>query len=327
MAYTNGYSKEEQKALAIGKVEKALTKASTDVVDVFATKDEFSKYLAFAARFHYFDVNNTLLIYKQRPNATFLAPFKAWEKYSLDAWGDSTRLVFPSDQKGKGIGILAPYILKKSVVDPAANRNKIISYFDYHVVFLFDKAQTNNIPAPVLAWDISSNSQDSAALFSALSESAPFTICFSNDITGSKKYLYEPAKSNHSRGKMKLRQEDASDFYTLCSHIMSLYVKSSLENVQTKHSEDNYRKVCECVGFMLASYFGLPTDDYSLFFVKLWGDNNPEKMMAILNTVQMSAHKLINTLEEKMVFYKSINGGDDIYDNDSVFEFENFYDL
>ena len=131
MAYSNNYTKEEQKALAVEKVQKALIKVKQDVIGIF-DESRFADYLRFAANFHYFDVNNTMLVYKQRPSATFLASFRTWEKLNVEAWGDPNRPVFTSLQKGKGIGILVPYILKKKSDALITPSSKAFSYFDYH---------------------------------------------------------------------------------------------------------------------------------------------------------------------------------------------------
>ncbi len=326
MAYVNNHSKEEQKALAKQKVEKSLAKINTDVVSVFDSR-EFPKYLAFAANFHYFDVNNTLLVYKQRPTATFLASYKGWEKYSVENFGDPNRLVFTSSQKGKGVGILAPYILKTKLASEAGQKNKVISYIDYHVVFVFDKEQTNGIPAPAMSWDLSKSPQDCIALFSSFFEKAPFSIKFLKKPNNTHKYTYNPPGATGSRGVLILNQEDSNNYYILCSYILNTYVPQSLEKLKKEYSEGDYEKICECVTFMLASYFGLPTEEFYFFFVKVWGASIPSKMMDILNVVQSSAHKLIGSLEAGMVFYKNMNDTNDFYDNNSVFSYNSMGDF
>lgn len=324
MAYSNTYSKEEQKALAKQKVEKALAKIEVDVISIF-DNESFPEYLRFAANFHYFDVNNALLVYNQRPSATFLTSFKAWEKYSLENYGDVNRPVLLGNQKGKGVGILAPYILKKKVSDAEGQRFKVVSYLDYHIVFVFDKAQTYDIPVPVMSWDLSKSKDDCLALFNAFCEKAPFSIVF--DEQCSYKYSFEESDDANKKSCLALNPNVKDNYFIACSYIVKSFVIQSLAFLKKHYSRDDFQKICECVSYMLSCYFGLPAEQYSFFFAKIWGGNNPDKMMGILNVVQNSVHKLIVLLEEEVVFYKSLLDTSDIYNNDDVFGFNEGFDF
>lgn len=319
MEYSDNYTKEEKKQLAKDKVEKALAKIKADVVSVF-DNSTFPDYLKFAANLHYFDVNNTLLIYKQRPDAVFLASFRVWEKLSAEYWGDANHSVFASSQKGKGIGILAPYILKKTLDKTSGQKSLGISYLDYHVVFVFDQTQTNNIPAPTTAWDISSKAADGAALFAAFKEKAPFDIVFSPEGKAPQRYLYEN-KLPPEKDSLILNFKDKNDYYLLCSYVIKPFVLHSLKNTLKSHSDADIQKICECTSFMVANYFGLPTNEYIFFFIEQWGENNPKKELEILKVVQGAAHWLIDTLEDEMLFYKSTYETEDFFDNNDIFEF------
>ena len=77
--------------------------------------DKYRKYLATMSRFHRYSVNNTMLIYMQRPDATHVAGFNKWR----DQFGGNVL-------KGeKGIRIIAPTPYKKKVeeikTDPETN--------------------------------------------------------------------------------------------------------------------------------------------------------------------------------------------------------------
>ena len=49
--------------------------------------DKYRKYLATMSRFHRYSVNNTMLIYMQRPDATHVAGFNKWR----DQFGRSVK--------------------------------------------------------------------------------------------------------------------------------------------------------------------------------------------------------------------------------------------
>lgn len=74
--------------------------------------DKYRKYLATMSRFHRYSVNNTMLIYMQRPDATHVAGFNKWR----DQFG---RNVLKGE---KGIRIIAPTPYKKKVEEIKTTR-------------------------------------------------------------------------------------------------------------------------------------------------------------------------------------------------------------
>ena len=76
----------------------------TGIKELFES-DKYRQYLATMSRFHKYSVNNTMLIYMQRPDATHVAGFNKWR----DQFGRSVK-------KGeKGIKIIAPTPFKKKI--------------------------------------------------------------------------------------------------------------------------------------------------------------------------------------------------------------------
>ena len=77
--------------------------------------DKYRQYLSTMSRFHRYSVNNTMLIYMQRPDATHVAGFNKWR----NQFG---RNVLKGE---KGIRIIAPTPYKKKVeeikTDPETN--------------------------------------------------------------------------------------------------------------------------------------------------------------------------------------------------------------
>lgn len=331
MAYTSNISKEEQKRLAQEKVDKSFARIHSGVVSVFSN-DALPAFLEFTAKFHYFDSNNLILIYKQRPSATFIAPFKTWERIGLNHWHDPLRPVFLSSQKGQGIGILAPYILKKKISDSAdlrtaTTRTRVVSYLDYHVVFVFDREQTNGIPAPVVEWNLSRDKFDAEAAFNALKAIAPFNIVFSTDSNFKGNYVFEKGENRFGHvDTLVLNAQHRSNYFALCNFTVKTFVTASLKKLEDRLSRDDFEKVSECVSFVVASYFGLSLDAYFFFFVNTWA-NDSTKMLEILDYIRQAAHSLIERIEAEMIEYKALHGhNEDIYAvDDEVSEFDSLF--
>lgn len=329
MAYTNQLTKEQQTQLAQEKVTKALAKVNSDVFSLF-DKDALPSFLAFAAKFHYFDIYNLILLYKQRPTATFVASFDTWGRISVNHWHDPSRPVFLVSQKGKGLGILVPYILKKQISDVPNHRSavassRVIDYFDYHVCFVFDKEQTNGIPAPVMEWALAKSPEDAEAAFHAINQVAPFSVVFSTDSAFRGNYVFEEATPGSGRkSTLVLNPKYRNDHYTLCNFMVRVFVVQYLEKMEAKFESDEFEKIAECIAFVVASHFGLDTSDYAFFFARTWASSS-QRMLEILNAICQVAHLIIDEIELEMIEYKELVGNrQDIYAmDDSIFSYEN----
>ena len=146
--------------------------------------DKYRRYLSVMSRFHRYSVNNTMLIYMQRPDATLVAGFNKWKN-------QFERHV----KKGEhGITIIAPTPYKKKIEemkrDPdtqapildadgkAVMEEKEIEIPMFRPVKVFDVSQTDGKPLPELASSLSGTVPHYEAFMEALRRSAPVPIEF-----------------------------------------------------------------------------------------------------------------------------------------------------
>ena len=146
--------------------------------------DKYAQYLRTMSRFHKYSVNNTMLIYMQRPDATLVAGFNKWR----DQFERNVK-------KGeKGIKIIAPTPFKKKIeeqkLDPDTKQpmldadgkvimeEKEIKIPMFKPVTVFDVSQTDGKPLPQLASDLSGNVQNYEVFMEALRRSSPVPIDF-----------------------------------------------------------------------------------------------------------------------------------------------------
>ena len=151
------------------------------IQDLFQS-DMYTEYLRTMSRFHKYSVNNTMLIYMQKPDATLVAGFNKWRD-------QFERNVMKGE---KGIKIIAPTPFKKKIEqekrDPDTNlpmldadgkvitEEKEIKIPMFKPVTVFDVSQTDGKPLPQLASDLSGNVQNYEAFMEALRHSAPVPI-------------------------------------------------------------------------------------------------------------------------------------------------------
>ena len=144
--------------------------------------DKYAQYLRTMSRFHKYSVNNTMLIYMQKPDATLVAGFNKWRD-------QFERNVMKGE---KGIKIIAPTPFKKKIEqekrDPDTNlpmldadgkviiEEKEIKIPMFKPVTVFDVSQTDGKPLPQLASDLTGNVQNYEVFMEALRRSSPVPI-------------------------------------------------------------------------------------------------------------------------------------------------------
>ena len=146
--------------------------------------EKYMRYLSVMSKFHRYSVNNTMLIYMQRPDATLVAGFNKWKN-------QFERHV----KKGEhGITIIAPTPYKKKIEemkrDPdthapildadgkAVMEKKEIEIPMFRPVKVFDVSQTDGKPLPELASSLSGTVPHYEAFLEAVRRSAPVPIEF-----------------------------------------------------------------------------------------------------------------------------------------------------
>lgn len=264
--------------------------------DLFES-DRYKEWLTTMSRFHNYSLNNTLLIAMQKPDATLVAGYTAWQK-------QFSRQV----QKGeKGIRILAPAPYKEMVemdkLDPDTklpmldeNGNPVkeeqeVMRAAFKVVSVFDVSQTDGKELPSLGVNELSGDVESYDIFlEALKQSCPVPIGF-EDIRGGAKGYY------HQVEKRIAIQDGMSQLQTVKTaiHEMAHQKLHSQENELTQNSKE---VEAESVAYTVCQHFGIDTSDYSFGYIAGWseGKETPELKVS-LQTIRNAAKEMINDIE------------------------------
>ena len=177
--------------------------------------DRFKEYLTTMSKFYNYSFNNTLLIAMQKPDATLIAGYTAWQR-------NFDRHVMKGE---KGIRILAPAPYKvqeeREKLDPVTQKPILdkdgkpvtetveVTRPAFKVVSVFDVSQTDGKELPDIAVDELTGSVDNyAAFFDALKELSPVPIAFENITDGAKGYF------SHVENRIAI-QEGMSEIQTI----------------------------------------------------------------------------------------------------------------
>ena len=289
----------------ISQVKEITTKLEQGVKDLF-TSERYAEYLKTMSRFHKYSTRNTLLIHMQKPDATLVAGFQAWQ----NKWGRHVR-------KGeKSIKILAPVPFvkreEKEKLDPdtrlpiiGEDGMPVIEFTErqvarFKVTSVFDVSQTDGKPIPSLAQNLTGNVEQFRAFMDALRAVSPLPIVFE-------------AMQDNQDGTCRFGVEIAiragmSEVQTVCAVIHEM-THAKLHDLSvtvdgeggTKPKDRRTEEVeAESVSYAVSQYFGIDTGDNSFGYLAEWSRSRDLKELnASLDTIRKTAAELIDAIEGK----------------------------
>ena len=272
----------------------------------------YKTWLDTMSRFHDYSLNNTLLIASQKPDATLVAGYTAWQK----TFGRQVN-------KGeKAIRILAPAPYKRKAevdkVDPktgeilknpdgsSAKETKEIVVPAFKVVSVFDVSQTEGRELPTLGVnELTGDVVQYENFLEALKMSCPVPVDFEQIATGAKGYF-------HTVENRIALQEDMSQAQTIKTliHEMShqkLHSETPAKEVpeEAKLTRNHKEVEAESVAYTICRHFGIDTSDYSFAYIAGWshGKETPE-LKASLTRIRNAANEMITDISGHMAELK-----------------------
>lgn len=287
------------------KVQEITEKLEQGIKELFES-EKYKTYLNTMSKFHNYSFNNTMLIAMQKPDATLVAGFKAWQK-------NFDRHV----KKGeKGIRILAPapYKIKeeRDKIDPVTQELLLdkdgnpqkeeveITIPAFRAVSVFDLSQTDGKPIPELtAKELLSDVEGYQDMIRAVEAISPVPIEL-EEIAGDSKGYYD------REAKRIAVQENMSESQTLKTMIhevahSKLHSKEVEQDEQMKKDRNTKEVEAESIAYTVCQHFGIDTSDYSFGYIAGWSSGRDTKeLRASMDTIRRTASELITGIEEQL---------------------------
>ena len=297
------------------KVKEITDKLEAGIQALFES-EAFKNYLKTLSKFHDYSLNNTILIAMQKPDATLVAGYTAWQK-------NFGRQV----QKGEtGIRILAPTPYKKKMevdrLDPdtgqailnpdgsTAKELKEIMVPAFKVVNVFDVSQTDGKPLPTIGVDeLTGNVTNYEMFFEALERACPVPVGFEQIPSGAKGYY-------HTVDQRIALQEGMSEVQTIKTmiHEMAHQKLHSIDPKDLPPEEPrltrNAKEVeAEAIAYTVSQHYGIETSDYSFAYIAGWskGKDTPE-LKASLDRIRKAADEMITSIDDQILCLQKEKG-------------------
>ena len=273
--------------------------------------EKYMRYLSVMSRFHRYSVNNTMLIYMQKPDATLVAGYNKWKN-------QFERHV----KKGEhGITIIAPTPFKKKIeeqkLDPdtkapildaegkAVMEEREVEIPMFRPVKVFDVSQTDGKPLPELASSLSGNVQNYEAFMEALRRFAPVPLSVEPMAANMDGYFSPDQQRIAIRAGMSEVQTVSAAVHEIAHSKLHNYAKAQEEAARAgdkeppKKKDRNTEEVeAESISYAVCQYYGIQTGENSFGYIANWsqGKELPE-LRASLETINKAAGELIADID------------------------------
>jgi len=299
-------------------IKELLEKTTTGTKEVFES-DKYREYLTIMSKFHNYSFRNSMLILLQKPEATYVAGYVAWqEKFNRQVM---------SDEKEKGIQIVgyAPKKVISEEIKKDTNGNtvygadgqpekvtttKLIPYFT--PTYVYDISQTEGEPLPQLVNELNEREEDetseysgyisyllkSTDLIETLTEISLFPIVFEDIQGGAKGYCDPSEKKIAIKSGMSRPQTIKTAIHEIThADLHSQEPRDTAQKVDRRTMEVQ----AESTAFVVCSHYGIDTSDYTFPYLASWSSNkNLTELQNSLETIQKQAGALIDRIDKRL---------------------------
>ena len=287
------------------KVQEITDKLEEGLKELFES-EKYKAYLSTMSKFHNYSFNNTLLIAMQKPEATLVAGYKAWQKNferHVNKGEKAIRILAPASYKIKEERDKLDPVTGEMMFDENGMPQKEqveVTIPAFRAVSVFDVSQTDGKPISELeAQELLSTVEGYEDFVQALMNVAPVPIGF-EDIPGDSKGYF------HTEEKRIAVQENMSESQTLktmvheVAHSMLHNKEINRDDLMEAPAKDRNTKEVEAesVAYTVCKHFGIDTSDYSFGYIAGWSSGKDMKeLKSSLDTIRKTASEFITGIE------------------------------
>ena len=280
-------------------LQQTLQRLEEGVEEIF-TSGKYMEYLTVMSRFHNYSFNNCMLIAWQRPDATLVAGYRAWQ----DKFGRHVK------KEERGIRILSPIVVKGKLPedeqhdtgDPDAEKAEAKRLVGFRLATVFDVSQTEGRDLPSMGVDeLQGDVGEFETVMDAIGKISKYPISF-EEISGGAKGFF-----SHADPKRIVIQEGMPQAQTLKTAVHEL-AHSVMHDFEPEDKsrplpDRNTREVqAESVAFVVSNWLGLDTSDYSFGYIASWSSGKEiSELRASLDDVRLASHGIIDGIEEQIL--------------------------
>ncbi|MBQ2662933.1 MAG: hypothetical protein IJG16_02170 [Clostridia bacterium] len=285
----------------IEKMKELTDKLEQGVKDLLAS-DKYKDYLAVMSKFHNYSFRNSILIFLQKPDASMVAGYGAWQKNfkrQVKKGEHGIKIIAPSPYKTERDMPIIDQRTKQPLYgadgQPLTQRVEV-TIPAYKVATVFDVSQTDGEPLPEIAAKLQSSVNNYKEFSDALIKVSPVPVEYENITSGANGYFNAEEKRIAIQSGMSELQTLKTLIHEITHAKLHNITKEELQNIPEEQRKDRHTKEVEAesVAYTVCLHYGLDTSDYSLGYVAGWSSNTelPELQNSLV-TIQKTANEII----------------------------------
>lgn len=294
--------KQERKDKKNEKIQELTEKLQTGIQELYDS-EKYRDYLRTMAKFHHYSFNNSLLIWAQRPDATAVAGYRAWQ----------TKFERTVNPGAKGIMIYEPSNFKRTlrevVTDEDGNPvldkdgNKITravekTFPNFKVGYVFAYEDTSGKPLPSIVSIIDKDVSNFDEVFAALKKVSPAPIRF-DSVDGGANGYYNLLKREIV---VKDTLPQAQKIKTAVHEVAHSILHDKVDGLDQEANKREMEVSAESVAFVVCSYLGLDTSEYSFGYVGGWSAGKELKeLQTKMEIIRKTANTIISGIESEIL--------------------------
>ena len=275
------------------------------VKEIF-TSERYTEYLNTMSKFHNYSFNNTLLITMQKPEATLVAGYHAWQKKfnrHVKRGEKGIQIIAPAPIREKQeIEKIDPVTKEPVIGDDGQPETEIVEMVipRFRATTVFDVSQTEGEPiAELEVPELTGSVQFYDTFMQALQNISPVPIRMMN-VEGDAKGYY------HQTEKYIAIKEDMSNVQTMktgvheVSHAL-LHDREVMDAEGVLKDQTTKEVEAESIAYIVCNHFGLDTSEYSFTYIASWCESRDMKALkASMDTIRKTSAEIIENIEAQM---------------------------
>lgn len=250
---------------------------------VYSSKS-WTAYLQTMSRFHQYSTGNSILIYQQKPDATYIAGYYAWKN------------TFHRNVKRgeKAIRILAPVRKYTVVQNENGEEEQKYRITGFRTAAVFDISQTAGEEIPSYIQDRIDGSVDHFSLLKeALCLASPVPVRFEKLEKNVHGY-YRPIDADIIIGTGMSEKQTIKTMIHEIAHAFLHYPHPG-DNQESR----NKREIeAESIAYAVSSYYGIDTSEYSFPYIAGWSEKHDLKELRdSLDVIRNTTDRILSTVD------------------------------
>jgi len=280
------------------KIQELTEKLQTGIQELYDS-EKYRDYLRTMAKFHHYSFNNSLLIWAQRPDATAVAGYRAWQ----------TKFERKVNPGAKGIMIYEPSNFKRTLRDAVTDEdgnpvldqdgNKITraverTFPSFKVGYVFAYEDTSGKPLPSIVSIVDKDVSEYDSVMDALQKVSPAPIRF-DSVSGGANGYYNLLKREIV---VKDTLPQAQKIKTAVHEVAHSILHDKIDGLDQEANKREMEVSAESVAFVVCSYLGLDTSEYSFGYVGGWSAGKELKeLQQKMEVIRKAANTIISGIE------------------------------